>query len=1272
MGIEMGCPTFKMIRVQAEEIAREKKYERVTTNEVSLAEIYEILSTHYDIDICWMQREIELELMLCEPNAYFLEVYKRWIEEGKRVIFTSDMYLPSDVIVKMLSRCGYARYEALFLSNETGLAKTDGSMWQYLACKEYSGSRILHIGDNDNADIEKARRYGIETIHYPAVRTLAEGYREEHIDDTAGSFFRAVVNNALHCGTWKQDLMFEHGFRVGGILAYGFCSYITSRAKQVCADLILFCSRDCDVIYRVYKKYFDDLPSRYIKISRFAMINVTPERNFYELISRVFDKELKKAERSTVRELFIRAGLEYLLQSYSEYGGDPDERLGQKNIVGVKSFLRSKQGEVVAHNASQIEAARKYFSDVVGDHKNILVVDVGWTGSCVTMLDYFLNKYFACSRNVFGALMFGNDNETVASSVMNGKIDAYIASPVKNHDLQRLQKADGPRQYDMNNQMLEYLFTSTDDSLRAYETHGSGIGFVYNERRHGNDQEIVKMQDGILTFAEKFHNAIFPFRQKIYISPYVASGAFYKTLRSKEYCLQIYGNFTYDAALGDVAAASSLCFRDICGPQRVKKLPGRKNILLISHSFSVSGAPRSLLRIGKVLIGAGYNVEVWSPHGGGIAEEYKRENISVRVVDRKELRRRATVRQIKSFDFAVCNTVLTNEYYTQIKKYIPAVWYIREATNMGDYCSAEKEVLQYYDLCHADDILCVSDYAAEALRRYNKDIKVLPNCIEDEADKALPYTPYKDKKLRLVQLGSLEPRKGWDVLLDAYESLTEEEKGRCELCFAGQIVPSAKAYAREILDRAERLSNVHYLGVIKDPSKKAALMSQADVVVVASLDESCSLVALEGAMFSKPLIVTENVGAKYMVDRGQNGIVVKTGDKNSLCDAIKYFLANTARLKEMGEHSRSVYLERANMQRYTADICAMVADGLSDVRRFAQSRKAYRKNYSARAEKRRIKELFSEVSDLQEKRRLAEYVQGIYPVLFGRLRKALKKEERAVKQKHYAALPRTKEIVLSLTSYPARTEKLSLCIRSLLKQYLKADKLVLWLAEEQYPGKERSLPKDLLRLTKRGLTIEWCKEDLKPHKKYFYSMQKYPDSIVITVDDDMEYAPDMTGKLYESYLRHPYAVSCLRAHLIRFNSEGLLKRYKDWGMEDNSLVAVPTFRLLPTGVAGVLYPPHSLPKEAFDMEAIRENALMTDDLWLKVMYTANGYPVVLVEAQGAIHGIEGTQESAISLFNVESGNDINMKKCLSYCDRIFGEGYVTEKLRSDPSSETSL
>ena len=93
---------------------------------------------------------------------------------------------------------------------------------------------------------------------------------------------------------------------------------------------------------------------------------------------------------------------------------------------------------------------------------------------------------------------------------------------------------------------------------------------------------------------------------------------------------------------------------------------------------------------------------------------------------------------------------------------------------------------------------------------------------------------------------------------------------------------------------------------------------------------------------------------------------------------------------------------------------------------------------------------------------------------------------------------------------------------------------------------------------------------------------------------------------------------------------------------------------------------------AFDMEAIRENALMTDDLWLKVMYTANGYPVVLVEAQGSIHGIEGTQESAISLFNVESGNDINMKKCLSYCDRIFGEGYVTEKLRSDPSSETSL
>ena len=86
-------------------------------------------------------------------------------------------------------------------------------------------------------------------------------------------------------------------------------------------------------------------------------------------------------------------------------------------------------------------------------------------------------------------------------------------------------------------------------------------------------------------------------------------------------------------------------------------------------------------------------------------------------------------------------------------------------------------------------------------------------------------------------------------------------------------------------------------------------------------------------------------------------------------------------------------------------------------------------------------------------------------------------------------IPREKKIVVSLTSFPARIPTLYITVSSLLNQSMKPDKVVLYLAKEQFPNLENDLPENLLRLKEFGLSIRWC-NDIRSYKKTMFIMTK--------------------------------------------------------------------------------------------------------------------------------------------------------------------------------------
>ena len=172
--------------------------------------------------------------------------------------------------------------------------------------------------------------------------------------------------------------------------------------------------------------------------------------------------------------------------------------------------------------------------------------------------------------------------------------------------------------------------------------------------------------------------------------------------------------------------------------------------------------------------------------------------------------------------------------------------------------------------------------------------------------------------------------------------------------------------------------------------------------------------------------------------------------------------------------------------------------------------------------------------------------------------------------------------------------KVHLCIESLLRQSCKPDHLILWVSVP-----EDKIPKKLARLKQRGLQIKFCK-DIRSYRKIIYTLKGNPESLIVTADDDIFYPKDWLKQLYEAYQKEPQYIYCHRAHLMIKDVEGKLKKYMEWDFRSPGIQG-PSLLLFPTGVGGVLYPPHSLSEEALNQEACMRLSPYNDDPWLKAM-----------------------------------------------------------------------
>jgi len=151
-----------------------------------------------------------------------------------------------------------------------------------------------------------------------------------------------------------------------------------------------------------------------------------------------------------------------------------------------------------------------------------------------------------------------------------------------------------------------------------------------------------------------------------------------------------------------------------------------------------------------------------------------------------------------------------------------------------------------------------------------------------------------DDIFRVLYVGLISFRKGVRYLLEAWSRLNLKN---AELVLAGPILKEFK----EVFRRYQSLPNIRYVGFARNIEN---YYQQSSVLVLPSIEDGFGLVVLEAMACGIPVIVSNNVGARDVIEDGKEGFMVPSADIDSLIEKIEFFYRNPETLVLMGKAAR--------------------------------------------------------------------------------------------------------------------------------------------------------------------------------------------------------------------------------------------------------------------------------------------------------------------------------------------------------------------------------
>jgi glycosyltransferase involved in cell wall biosynthesis len=207
------------------------------------------------------------------------------------------------------------------------------------------------------------------------------------------------------------------------------------------------------------------------------------------------------------------------------------------------------------------------------------------------------------------------------------------------------------------------------------------------------------------------------------------------------------------------------------------------------------------------------------------------------------------------------------------------------------------------ELSLADCIFTASDLAAKSyLTNLSSGnwVKTVMLGVDVERFKPKPVSPYIDtlrEPFKFAFVGSGTRKKGFDLILDCLEKLLSEGL-LIELLVAGRI-------DQKLLSGRNALrGEVRQFGFVSH-AELASLLTSAHCLLLPSLFDSFGMVVAEAMACGLPVIVSNMVGARQLVEEGRNGFVIPVGNREALAQKMRWCVMNWEALAKMSVAART-------------------------------------------------------------------------------------------------------------------------------------------------------------------------------------------------------------------------------------------------------------------------------------------------------------------------------------------------------------------------------